>query len=322
MMPFHDVCTSTRFFFSSEIVFVADQEEIPVRKVAATAFLAPQGSGGAASAASHEGIVPWLYLDNLGLVTTATGNLVEDTRDGSLTGDKPPKPTFQTFGTPLSNVFTMGWKNPDGSLASPQQITDAWNAVKAAQHLVSGAHPQSGATRDMAALTAIRLGPADAQVNQITPEIMTIVQKEIDRIENALVPQVSGYDAWPADAQLALVHWAWAKGPSFNGWPLLHAALRAVPPDFHAAAVQSHISNGTPALNALIAQMYENAARVLETNADPDVVYYPGTVGGASPLLANFGGARAPMTTTKKIILGLGVLATAGAAYAYLGASK
>src|SRR5271166_3067233 len=61
--------------------------------------------------AVHEGIVPWLYLDRLGLVTTAIGNLVE------------------ASGKPTANLFQQSWKNSSGDLASSSEIQNVFDVV-------------------------------------------------------------------------------------------------------------------------------------------------------------------------------------------------
>ena len=52
--------------------------------------------------------LPYMYTDVKGNVTTGTGILID----------------------PVSSALKYPWKNPDGSLASAADVTDAFNAVK------------------------------------------------------------------------------------------------------------------------------------------------------------------------------------------------
>ncbi len=84
-----------------------------------------------------EGYLTYMYGDVKNLVTTGMGNLVD----------------------PIGQALSLPWVNSDGSPASQQQITDAWNAVKARTDL-----NQKGG-RAYASVTTIRL--TDAGIDRL-----------------------------------------------------------------------------------------------------------------------------------------------------------
>jgi hypothetical protein len=196
-----------------------------------------------------EGYVPWLYLDRLGLVTTAIGNLVERMENGVGTGQ------------PTSNLFSMGWTHQDGSPASQDEIAAAFSAVKARQDL----RELGGGNRRFAELTDIRLSDS---------AIQRLFQSTLDAFERRLKQRFPSYDGWPADAQLGLLSMAWAMGPSFN-YPRFQAAANSdTLPDFRTMANESAIRDNEPRTEAQ-KRMFENAAAVVESGGDPDRVYFP-----------------------------------------------
>src|SRR5215469_10503422 len=189
-----------------------------------------------------EGYLDFMYGDVKNLVTTGMGNLID----------------------PIGQALSLPWVNADGSPASQQQITDAWNAVKARTDL-----NQKGG-RAYKSVTSIRL--TDDGINQL-------FMSRADSNEKYLKKTYPGFDNWPADAQLALHSMAWAMGPAFK-FPTFKADVNADPPDFAKAAIDSHMNAaGNPGLvprNAANKKLFENAAAVLKYNADPDKLYYPG----------------------------------------------
>jgi peptidoglycan hydrolase-like protein with peptidoglycan-binding domain len=233
----------------------------------AAASLSPAGSAGPASSspsaagaslAMHasvlkafepfstkfEGFLPYMYLDIKGLVTTGMGNLID----------------------PIGPALGLPWRRSDGSLASQDEIRAAWNAVKARIDLA----PKFG--QAFAGVTTLRLD---------NEGIEQLIARKLKENEGYLRTKFPGYDTWPADAQLGLHSMAWAMGPGFK-FPAFEAAVNRDPPDFHAAAVASHINEaGNPGLtprNKANFELFTNAAHVLEKGADPSTLYWPGDV--------------------------------------------
>jgi hypothetical protein len=207
--------------------------------------------------AQFEGITPFMYTDKKGYVTTGIGNLIEN-----LTTHEP---------TPDS--FTLGWKRPDGSLASQQEILDAWHAVKAAWPKVQSIASQ--------ALTTLRLDKG---------AIARLVASKLEQHEAYLRKKYPGYDSWPADAQLGLLSMSWAMGPGFD-FPKFSAAVNRPRPDFKAAAAASTIHDpGNPieGRNTANKQLFLNADSVLEAGHDISALLYPRALKVAA---FGFGGA-------------------------------
>jgi GH24 family phage-related lysozyme (muramidase) len=191
-----------------------------------------------------EGRTPFLYTDKKGYVTTGIGNLVEN---------------LQTH-EPTPDTFTLGWKRTDGSLASHQEILDAWKTVKAAWPGV-----QSFASQK---LTSIRL---DKEA------IDRLVQAKLLQNETILRRRFPGYDRWPADAQLGVHSMSWAMGSGFD-FPKFVAAVNKPRPDFRAAAAASFIydpGNPIEGRNAANRQLFLNAAHALERGHDVSTLFYP-----------------------------------------------
>lgn len=234
--------------------------------------------------AKHEGVVPWLYLDTKGLVTTGIGFLV----DG-----------------PTEDFFTMGWKSSDGSLSTRQELQAAYNAIKARQDLKN----LGGGSSVFAQLTSVRLGPPSTPINQVTPEIERIFRSKVISFENSLRSQLPAFDTWPADAQVALMRHAWAAGPSLANWPHFKADLLQNPPNFVRAAIDGAIKNVDLRYNLDNAHLMQNASDAILVNADLDKVYFPGIVPGAAKARAR-----------GFVALGSGLVALGTAAYrAYRG---
>lgn len=186
-----------------------------------------------------EGVVPFLYCDVKGLVTTAIGVLVD----------------------PISAAVGLPWKRPDGSHASAGEVIVAWNRVKNRQDL----RLKGGMAYQM--VTDLRLDQAG---------IEEVVGRTLDRMDRQLAARFPDYPTWPADAQLATLSMAWACGAHFR-FPRLEAALRAQ--DFLSAAVECHISEeGNPGVkprNLRNQVLYRNASVVVGDSIDGERLWWP-----------------------------------------------
>jgi GH24 family phage-related lysozyme (muramidase) len=196
----------------------------------------------------QEGRVAWLYLDNLGLVTVAIGNLVDAT-----TGN-PSAPWTPALALPFKH-------GQGGSPAAADEIQAAWQAVKARQDLKD----IGGGNAKFAALSDLRLDPADidALFAKTRDSFIATLKKRFPNLDNA-----------PADAQMALLGMSWALGPAFaSGWPKFTAAFNSG--DYLTAMAESVISNGTAKRNAQQGLMLANAAAVVKQGLDPSKLYFP-----------------------------------------------
>jgi hypothetical protein len=191
-----------------------------------------------------EGVVPWMYLDELGLVTVAIGNLID----------------------PIELALALPFVRQDGTPATREEIREAWAVVKAHQELAQQGH------RVAARFTSIRL--TDEGVAQV-------VGAKLEQNDASLRAHYPGFEEWPADAQLAAHSMAWACGAAFGyGGPRpfrkLDAALLDF--DFVTAAAECTINpqRGTIVQrNAANRMMFMNAARVVMLRLDPEVLHWP-----------------------------------------------
>lgn len=196
-----------------------------------------------------EGFVPFMYLDILGLVTTAIGVLCDS----------------------KAAVRRMPWVRADGSLASQEEIDADFDRVKSRQDL------------------KMRGGMAYKSVAQLrlTPQgVEDVTLGKLAIMEAELLKRFPEFETWPADAQLATLSMAWACGPWFK-FKALETALRAR--DFKAAAVHCHINTNGPdgiagtlddnrgviPRNVANKAMYRNAYIAFQNGLDIDNVYYP-----------------------------------------------
>jgi len=233
-----------------------------------------------------EGMLTKMYVDDENLVTTGMGNLID----------------------PISAALGLPWKNDaDGSEATQDEITAAWNAVKNADVAGSGGGTQGG-------LTTIHLNQSDVD---------SLIDSKVTSNEALLRQRVTNYDSLPADAQLGLAAWAWAVGAEAN-FPKFLAALSSDPPDFQTAASESTISNGTAARNAATNQLFLNAAAAQANGWDYDSLVWPNTSPAPSNLVSRgIASIRNELsdfsaTTAGKVVLGAILLAGLGTSVALI----
>jgi hypothetical protein len=222
---------------------------------------------------TNEGNVPWMYLDDRGLVTTGQGNLI----DGSLEGASDP-----AYAATL-----LDWHNPDGSKTSEADIRTAWQLVKSRQDLkVDG-----GASPVFRDLTSIRLSEE---------AIASLVATTANSIAASLEAQLPAIISFPADAQLALLRWGYANGPNAlkSGWPRLYKALTAPLPDFDTASQESEWVNENLDVKVLMNHLWQNASHVIAQNLDPSVLVWPGTVPEPDAPSASGNGSGSGLVTT------------------------
>lgn len=205
--------------------------------------------------------LPFMYTDCKGIVTCGTGNALFT----------------------AAAAEALAWVRPDGSGASKGEVDDAFGTVKAYFPKVQGVACER--------LTTLRLKPG---------ALADLVRRTVVGDWAALVHQMSGADAWPADGQLFVLSSAWAWGSYFpNVWDQIghdpadpdfygygtkfKALLEGDAPDFvNAAAVMRAASMHEEAINPGIVPrdagevvMAHNAAEVLAAGADRSKLWYP-----------------------------------------------
>lgn len=196
-----------------------------------------------------EGVVSFMYLDVLGLVTTGIGNLID----------------------PSGLALDLPWRAADGRLATRREIAAEWMNVKSRQDMKM----QGGMA--YRSVTKLRLDGTGIDM---------LVARKLAQNEAELRRRFPDFDSWPADAQLATHSMAWACGPAFR-FPKLGEAL--LQRDFRQAAEECHMNEdgadrikGTADDNRGLAPrnvankiLYKNAACVVGMHLDPEELFYP-----------------------------------------------
>lgn len=190
--------------------------------------------------AQFEGSVDHMYLDVLGLVTVARGNLID--------------PITMALGLPFER---------NGVRVSRDEIAAEWRTVKARQDLA-----RVGA-RSFRSITSLRLS---------TKGIDDLVISKLLETESYLRKRFPEYDSWPADAQLGILSMAWAMGPGFKFKTFEAAVLKK--DFVTAAANCKMNETGNPGLkprNVANQLLFLNAARVIASPEayDSSTLYWP-----------------------------------------------
>lgn len=225
-----------------------------------------------------EGVLPFMYSDSEGYVTTAMGFLL---------------PT-------AASATELPWRNPDGSLADAATVQAQWQAVKDGP-----VNSSSGAGY----LTTIRLDDAGIQA---------ATDLRIGDGEPVLRRDFPTYDTLSAYAQLALWSMAWAMGPAFRsalGFSQFGGAIDAG--RFQDAAPLGHFKgSGVATRIAADDQLFAWAQLVADGGLDPEDLSFSWQKTSSSPFLTLTGGPGASGIASKLPTL-VPLLALAGTA-AYL----
>lgn len=229
----------------------------------------------------REGFTPFMYCDKLNLVTTGVGNLI----------DSGPRNGLDTSASAMAPAMGLPWfhkqggwtpKNPivDDSRASASEIAANWRLVKLA------GRSQMGGFAGYANLAGNDLSLSMDGVKEL-------FATTLDRFERTLIGKYSGWESWPADAQLATLSMAWAMGPAFN-FPAFKAAVDRL--DFDTAAKESFFKGGGGTLderegrNKENETMFHTAAAVVRGGVDPDRLFFPGDASSPGVLPTGGGG--------------------------------
>jgi hypothetical protein len=185
--------------------------------------------------APFEGVLPFMYTDAKGLVTSGMGNLVD----------------------PKSLALGLPWKKADGSLASQAEISAEWDRIKAAYPAI-----QSNGSGKIATLHLDK------------SEVAALVRAKLRLNDAYLAAHLPGFASAPADAQLAAHSMAWAMGPGFAAsWTNFRGAFGGG--DFKTAASESHMQGvGIDMRNLANKLLLLNASAVSALKLDPDHLYY------------------------------------------------
>jgi hypothetical protein len=226
----------------------------------------------------HEGKIYCQYLDVLGLVTTAIGNLCDD----------------------VHVAMSMPFMRPDGTRATPDDIRAEHAHVKAQFCGMKGAE-QRAIVKDGVTVQAAKVCPwralgkvclahqgwraamAATKLRLTEDGVKQIVMAKMREHDADLLKQYPAFESWPWQAQLATHSMAWACGSRFGGnhrggYPRLKQLL--LEGNFAEAANQCHINEagnpGVIARNARNKALYREAAALPATdNAASSPTIYP-----------------------------------------------
>lgn len=201
-----------------------------------------------------EGVVKYMYLDILGLVTIGVGNLID--------------PISAALSLPFQYQNKPGIKTPEAP-ASRSVIEEEWLLLKS--------HLELGKLGHRACKKFTNLELSDDSIN-------ALISKRLEQNESFIKRHkpFKAFDEWPADAQMAILSMAWAMGPgNLHKWTLFAGACERK--DFGTAAEHCRIREaGNPGViprNKANKHLFENAASVLAGEADGfyqiSTLYYP-----------------------------------------------
>jgi GH24 family phage-related lysozyme (muramidase) len=190
-----------------------------------------------------EGLVTCLYADELGLVTTGMGNLVD----------------------PVGVALSLPWQMPDGRPARHDQIAQAFTAVK-----------MDPKCRVKGWTYAARLPLNNIRLTRLDVEKLIVSKLEANDVR--MRARVPDWESRCADAQLAVHSMAWAMGPNFFAkFPKFTAAFIAR--DYMTAAAQCKIAKERGTIverNKRNRQLLENAAAIeADPNAERSKLVWP-----------------------------------------------
>jgi hypothetical protein len=214
-----------------------------------------------------EGVVPWMYLDIRGLVTTGMGILIEEGFTGGT--DVRNGGTASTDGKLTEQGLRAGWKHADGSPASDEEIQAEFANMKA--HAQEWA--QSGHTG-----VQYTLHLDNGNVNENGPSVQALTASKLQGFADMLKSQLPAFDTFPADGQMGLLSHSWAMGAWLGGWPKMKAAANEIPTNWRGVAQEDVSPTYAPARQASNTRCYLNAEGVEQTGKDPAVLYFPGSV--------------------------------------------
>jgi len=175
----------------------------------------------------------------------------------------------------LALTLPFVFKSDPSTAATQDDITADWNAVKGDPALAQQGH--------LAADPITKLMLTDDSIN-------SLVLSKADDFEATLKQTVefSGFDTWPADAQLGLMSMAWAMGPAFGrAWPNFRQDGSGQ--DWNAAAADCHMDEtanpGLAPRNTANRVLFLEAALAASSQSDFSVLRY--TVSGERPRISS-----------------------------------
>ena len=192
-----------------------------------------------------EGEVPHMYLDVRGLVTVGNGNLIDTPAD--------------------AQRLPFRWRDSKRP-ATQEEIRNEWQSMKSNTPLAKSGFVAAG--------RVARLELSDKAIGQL-------VADRLAANERALISaaRLTGWNDWPADAQLGLMSMAWAVGVGklLAKFPKFLSAAREF--DFEGCSRECDIdTTGNPGVvprNEAQRLLFRHAARVMRNELDLEYLNYP-----------------------------------------------
>jgi hypothetical protein len=229
-----------------------------------TAQLTWTDADGNTQRSPDEGVVPWMYVDIRGLITTGMGILIEEGFTGGT--DVRNGGTASTDGKLTEQGLRAGWRRADGSLASDEEIQAEFANMKA--HAQEWA--QSGHTG-----VQYTLHLDNGYVNENGPSVQALTAVKLQGFADMLKSQIPMFDTFPADGQMGLLSHSWAMGAWLGGWPKMKGAANETPTNWLAVSQEDVSPTYAPARQASNIRCYLNAQAVDQQGLDPAVLYFP-----------------------------------------------
>lgn len=210
--------------------------------------------------------VPHMYVDVIGLVTVAYGNLIDASQSGSA--------------APWTPALALPWRWPDGGLATSDQIKADWLRLKSSE-----ASLRRRSLAVQATFTHVRLSPDACKA--LVFDTLETMASHIARVH------FPAFASYPADAQLAILSLAWAAG---SDWPrkFPHCKAAVLARDWGLAAREGQLSviaadgktpnPGVIPRNRAQRLCFANAAGVEFAHLDPEPLHWPNDAGDGAPL--------------------------------------
>ncbi len=201
-----------------------------------------------------EGGVPYFYQDVKALVSVGVGILCD----------------------PIQLALNLPFVKPDGLMANRNEIAAEWLRIKNL--------PPDAKGRTAAQLGHLYAKP-HAKLRLSAEGLRSTLLGKLHQNDVYLRGRFPDFEAWPADAQLAVHSLSWACGPAFR-FPKCEAALRAR--DWLTAAVECFMPeertiSGLRPRNRVNALLFRNASMVDDLSLDPSTLYWPRDLWNESP---------------------------------------
>lgn len=182
-----------------------------------------------------EGRKSFLYLDRLGLPTTASGCLLKT----------------------AAQALSLRWLRPDGTPATRDEIAAEWALVNEHQELAGRVAELSLKVPRGTGAGPLRLTPASLE---------SLNQERLDATVEDLTRRYPAWETWPPQACLALLLTVWATGTA-SPYPKRDAALARL--DFKTAAEESAIAGNAPR-SAVVKALFLEAAKAADPTLSAD----------------------------------------------------